>query len=121
MVAAAAATSILSLCGSSALADTSAEGNAKESPGVLAGNKISAPIEVPVNVCGNTVDAASALNPSFGNDCAKGGVQDPDRANMLLGIALKRKGDKAAAMKAFDAVKDPKFVEVAKLWKTAAR
>jgi tetratricopeptide (TPR) repeat protein len=66
---------------------------------------------------GDWAKAAETLQKAL----AKGGVQDPDRANMLLGIALKRKGDKAAAMKAFDAVKDPKFVEVAKLWKTAAR
>jgi Flp pilus assembly protein TadD len=50
-----------------------------------------------------------------------GGLEDADRASMLLGIALKRKGDKAGAMKAFDQVKDPKFAEVAKLWKTASR
>jgi len=66
---------------------------------------------------GDWTQAASALQKAI----AKGGVQDPDRANMLLGVALKRKGDKAGAMKAFDAVKDPKFAEVAKLWKTAAR
>jgi tetratricopeptide (TPR) repeat protein len=52
---------------------------------------------------------------------ALGGLTDTDRAQMLLGIAAKRKGDKATAMKAFDAVKDPKFAEIAKLWKTAAR
>jgi tetratricopeptide (TPR) repeat protein len=52
---------------------------------------------------------------------ALGGLTDADRAQMLLGIAAKRKGDKATAMKAFDAVKDPKFAEIAKLWKTAAR
>jgi hypothetical protein len=40
---------------------------------------------------------------------------------MLLGIALKRKGDKAGATRAFDAVKDPKLAVVAKLWKTASR
>jgi hypothetical protein len=40
---------------------------------------------------------------------------------MLLGIALKRKGDKAGAAKAFDLVKEPKFAEIAKLWKTASR
>jgi hypothetical protein len=50
-----------------------------------------------------------------------GGLTDTDRAQMLLGIAAKRKGDKATAMKAFDAIKDPKFAEIAKLWKTAAR
>jgi tetratricopeptide (TPR) repeat protein len=52
---------------------------------------------------------------------ALGGLADADRAQMLLGIAAKRKGDKATAMKAFDAIKDPKFAEIAKLWKTAAR
>jgi Flp pilus assembly protein TadD len=52
---------------------------------------------------------------------AKGGLADPDAANMLLGISLKRAGDKAGANKAFDAVKEPKFAEVAKLWKTASR
>ena len=66
---------------------------------------------------GDWGQAASTLQKAI----AKGGVQNPDRANMLLGIALKRKGDKAGAMKAFDAVKDPKFAEVAKLWKTASR
>ena len=38
-----------------------------------------------------------------------------------LGIALKRKGDKANATKAFELVKDPQFAEIAKLWKIAAR
>ncbi|MDF3072192.1 MAG: hypothetical protein K0R38_7793 [Polyangiaceae bacterium] len=66
---------------------------------------------------GNYAQASSTLQKAL----AKGGVADPDRANMLLGIALKRKGDKANAMRAFDAVKDPKFAEVAKLWKTASR
>ncbi|MFF3345082.1 chaplin [Streptomyces sp. NPDC002779] len=70
MVAAAAATSILSLCGAPALADTSADGGAKDSPGVASGNDVSAPVELPVNACGNTVDVVAALNPSFGNDCA---------------------------------------------------
>ncbi|MGW5636404.1 chaplin [Streptomyces sp. NPDC003832] len=79
MVAAAAATSILSLCGGSALADTSANGAAAESPGVLSGNDVSAPVTVPVNVCGNSVDAGAALNPSFGNGCA--GDADTDRAD----------------------------------------
>jgi tetratricopeptide (TPR) repeat protein len=66
---------------------------------------------------GDYTQAASALQKAI----AKGGVEDLDRANMVLGIALKRKGDKAGANKAFDAIKDPKFAEVAKLWKTASR
>ncbi|MFF9405735.1 chaplin [Streptomyces anandii] len=68
--AAAAATSVLSLYGSPALADSNADGIAKGSPGLLSGNSVQAPVEVPVNVCGNTVDGAAALNPAFGNKCA---------------------------------------------------
>jgi tetratricopeptide (TPR) repeat protein len=66
---------------------------------------------------GDYANAAATLQKAV----ARGGLEDTDRANMLLGIALKRKGDKAGATKAFDAIKDPKFAEVAKLWKTAAR
>ena len=64
---------------------------------------------------GDYANAAAALQKAI----AKGGLSDADGAEMLLGIALKRKGDKAGAMKAFDEVKDPKFAEIAKLWKTA--
>ncbi|MEU4462726.1 chaplin [Streptomyces sp. NPDC024017] len=70
MVAAAAATGILSLCGGAAFADTSADGVTKGSPGALSGNTVQAPVEVPVNACGNSVDVIAALNPSFGNSCA---------------------------------------------------
>ncbi|GGX54301.1 chaplin [Streptomyces fructofermentans] len=73
MVAAAAATSVLSLCGPSAFADSTAEGGAADSPGVLSGNNVQAPVNVPVNACGNTVDVVAALNPAFGNKCANSG------------------------------------------------
>jgi Flp pilus assembly protein TadD len=66
---------------------------------------------------GDYTNAASTLQKAI----AKGGLSDADSAQMLLGIALKRKGDKAGAQKAFDAIKDPKFAEIAKLWKIAAR
>ncbi|MFJ3900752.1 chaplin [Streptomyces sp. NPDC090025] len=52
-----------------AAADAGAEGAAVHSPGVLSGNVVQAPIHVPVNVCGNTVNVIGALNPSFGNTC----------------------------------------------------
>ncbi|MET7382296.1 chaplin [Streptomyces sp. NPDC005526] len=67
---AAAATSVLSLYANPALADTSANGSSSGSPGVLSGNTVQAPIDVPVNVCGNTVDVIAGLNPAFGNACA---------------------------------------------------
>ncbi|MFJ5065578.1 chaplin [Kitasatospora sp. NPDC088556] len=55
--------------GSSA-SGTSASGVAANSPGVVSGNSIQAPVHVPVNACGNSVDVVGVGNPAFGNDCA---------------------------------------------------
>lgn len=52
-----------------AVADAEAEGVAVGSPGVLSGNVVQAPIHIPVNVCGNTVNIGGLLNPTFGNVC----------------------------------------------------
>ena len=52
---------------------------------------------------------------------AKGGLSDADDGNMLFGIALVRDGKPAEAAKAFDAIKDPQFKEVGRLWKLRAR
>ncbi|MGW1890544.1 chaplin family protein [Streptomyces sp. NPDC002004] len=65
-------TSILSLPGSYAFAASDADGSASDSPGVLSGNTVQAPVDVPVNVCGNSVDVVGALNPAFGNSCSNG-------------------------------------------------
>ncbi|MFI7318176.1 chaplin [Streptomyces venezuelae] len=56
-----------------ATADAGAQGAAIGSPGVLSGNLLQAPVNVPVNVCGNTVDVIGLLNPTFGNKCANNG------------------------------------------------
>jgi hypothetical protein len=70
VVAAAAATGGLVLAGAGlAAADSGAGGAALNSPGVVSGNVIQAPIHVPVNVCGNTIDVVGVLNPAFGNVC----------------------------------------------------
>ncbi|MER7686732.1 chaplin [Streptomyces sp. NPDC097610] len=53
-----------------AFADAGAEGAAVGSPGVLSGNVIEIPVHVPVNLCGDTVDAIALLNPTFGSACA---------------------------------------------------
>ncbi|WNI16482.1 chaplin [Actinacidiphila sp. ITFR-21] len=66
----AAASSILAAAAGYASADSTAEGAASGSPGVLSGNSVQAPVDVPVNVCGNTVDVAGVGNPAFGNHCA---------------------------------------------------
>ncbi|WP_157872190.1 chaplin, partial [Streptomyces silaceus] len=76
MLSAAAATSILSLSGTSAFAaDASAQ--ALDSPGLLSGNSVQAPLEVPVNLCGNTVDAVALANPASGNDCSSSSKPAP--------------------------------------------
>ncbi|MFD8420309.1 chaplin [Streptomyces sp. NPDC059466] len=56
-----------------AMADAGAQGAAVGSPGVLSGNLIQVPVNVPVNVCGNTIDVVGLLNPAFGNTCANVG------------------------------------------------
>lgn len=66
----AAATGVLAATGGYAHADSTAQGTAAGSPGVLSGNSIQVPVHVPVNVCGNTADIAGLLNPASGNRCA---------------------------------------------------
>lgn len=44
-----------------------AAGAAKGSPGVVSGNVVQAPIHVPVNAVGNSVNVIGVLNPAFGN------------------------------------------------------
>lgn len=46
-----------------------AQGAATGSPGVLSGNNIQVPIDIPVNACGNSITIGGLLNPTFGNDC----------------------------------------------------
>lgn len=70
VVAVAAATGGLVLAGAGlAVADTGAEGAAVQSPGVLSGNTVQAPVQVPVNLCGNTVSVIGLLSPAFGSVC----------------------------------------------------
>ena len=65
----AAATGVLAVTGGYAHADAGANGSATNSPGVLSGNLVQAPVHVPVNVCGNTISVIGLLNPAFGNTC----------------------------------------------------
>jgi hypothetical protein len=50
-----------------------AKGGASNSPGVGSGNAVQVPVDVPVNLCGNSVNAPGAVNPAFGNGCANHG------------------------------------------------
>jgi len=66
---------------------------------------------------GDYANASAALSKAV----TLPGLSDKDEAYMELGIALTRQGKKAEAVKAFDAIKDPRFAEVARLWKLRAR
>ncbi|MEU4264860.1 chaplin [Streptomyces argenteolus] len=68
----AAAGGVLALGGGYAHADAGASGGASNSPGVLSGNSIQVPIDIPVNACGNSVNVGGLLNPTSGNDCGNG-------------------------------------------------
>ncbi|MER7774625.1 chaplin [Streptomyces sp. NPDC096191] len=72
LAAAASGVMALALPVSSALAadGAGADAAADGSPGLLSGNAIQVPVDVPVNICGNTVDVAGLLNPAAGNSCA---------------------------------------------------
>ncbi|MER5178000.1 chaplin [Streptomyces sp. NPDC002896] len=75
----AAATGVLAMTGGYAHADSGASGAASDSPGVLSGNSVQVPVDIPVNVCGNTVNVIGALNPAADNDC--GNVSDDNGDN----------------------------------------
>ncbi|WP_030259139.1 MULTISPECIES: chaplin [Streptomyces] len=65
-----AATGLVLGAAGSAAASSGAEGVAAGSPGVISGNQLQIPVHIPVNLCGNSVDAGGLLNPAFGNTCA---------------------------------------------------
>jgi len=68
----------------------------------------------------SNADYAKAAT-AFQKALTAGGVSDVDDANAELGMALARQGKKAEATKAFDAIRDPKFAEIARLWKLSLR
>ncbi|MGK5628091.1 chaplin [Streptomyces sp. URMC 123] len=46
-----------------------ANAHAVNSPGIGSGNVVQVPVDVPVQVCGNSINVVGLLNPSFGNEC----------------------------------------------------
>ncbi|MFE9674251.1 chaplin [Streptomyces sp. NPDC006259] len=56
-----------------AFADSAADATAAGSPGAISGNGVQLPVNVPVNLCGNTVNVVGLLNPAAGNACANKG------------------------------------------------
>ncbi|MFD7294374.1 chaplin family protein [Streptomyces sp. NPDC059897] len=76
LITVAAASGVLAVTGGYAHADSGTNGNSSDSPGVLSGNSVEAPVDVPVNVCGNTINVVGLLNPASGNGCDSSGGGD---------------------------------------------
>lgn len=55
-----------------ASAEATAHGSAQDSPGIVSGNNIQVPVQVPVNACGLTVSVIGILDQAFGNTCVNG-------------------------------------------------
>ncbi|MGW7555035.1 chaplin [Streptomyces rimosus] len=47
-----------------------AQGHAVNSPGVASGNLLQVPVDVPVNVSGNSINVVGVLNPTHHNAAA---------------------------------------------------
>ncbi|MFI9803560.1 chaplin [Streptomyces sp. NPDC052301] len=58
----------------------SAHGGTKDSPGVLSGNGVQLPVDLPVNVSGNSVNVVGIGNPAVGNHSVNGPVDQPSPA-----------------------------------------
>lgn len=71
--------------GGVASADAHATGAVIGSPGVLSGNLVQIPVDVPVNLCGNTVNVIALLNPAAGNTCTNGSSDDSTGDGKNLG------------------------------------
>ncbi|MFS4095444.1 chaplin [Streptomyces sp. AF1A] len=69
VIALAAASGAMAVVGP-AFADSAADGAADGAPGLVSGNTVQLPVHVPVDICGNTVNAVGLLNPAMGNNCA---------------------------------------------------
>ncbi|MET7457102.1 chaplin [Streptomyces sp. NPDC005574] len=58
---------------SDASGGASADGRVTDSPGLISGNGLQLPIDLPVNVSGNSVNAVGVGNPAFGNQSVNAG------------------------------------------------
>ncbi|MFV0137654.1 chaplin [Streptomyces sp. HMX87] len=56
-----------------------AESGAKDSPGVVSGNGVQLPVELPVNISGNSVNVVGIGNPATGNESENGPGEPPTR------------------------------------------
>lgn len=81
---------VLAVTGGYAYADAGAGGVAANSPGVVSGNTVQIPVNIPVNVCGNTLNVLGLANPTWGNRCQNGTVPRPVRYGHAEGHVVHR-------------------------------
>ncbi|MFJ6213554.1 chaplin [Streptomyces sp. NPDC092296] len=67
--------SVLASTAGYAYATADAQGAAIGSPGVGSGNTVQVPVDIPINICGNTIDVVGLLNPAIGNTCVNASEQ----------------------------------------------
>ncbi|WP_269269034.1 chaplin [Streptomyces sp. H39-S7] len=79
LITVAAAGGVLAMTGGYAHADAEARTHTSNSPGVLSGNSVEVPVDLPVNVCGNSVNAVALLNPAMGNGCSNESAPEHQR------------------------------------------
>lgn len=60
-------------CSNSSSAGSTANGVARNSPGVASGNLVQLPVTVPVNVCSNSISGVGIGDTASNNTCANGG------------------------------------------------
>ncbi|MER6981987.1 chaplin [Streptomyces carpinensis] len=60
----------LMTCAGTAAADAGAQGTASNSGGLLSGNVIQVPVDLGLNVCGDSIDVIGLFNPAGGSGCA---------------------------------------------------
>jgi hypothetical protein len=60
---------VTGVAGAANAASSGAIGSSSKSPGVISGNTVQIPVNIPINACGVTVNIIGLLNPAAGNLC----------------------------------------------------
>ncbi|MFE9254527.1 chaplin [Streptomyces sp. NPDC006879] len=71
-----------------AQADSGADAQTTGSPGLISGNAVQLPVDLPVNLCGNTVNVVGLLNPAMGNACTNKSAEHPHPQSQGRGRAV---------------------------------
>ncbi|MEW2623174.1 chaplin family protein [Streptomyces sp. NPDC048106] len=93
-------------------AGASADGVAVGSPGVVSGNSIQLPVDIPVNLCGNTIDVVGLLNTAAGNACANESGDEKGESTSSSGAVAHGSAEHSPGVLSGDVVQVPIHVPV---------